>query len=102
MNLKELEDFQYRHDIEYHKDIMTSSSQLQIEHCALHKSKTAGILCDFAEKAQHGDSIAKDQIRERLADDLAFLLKLVRLFEIADFEKLYLARMAVVEARKVK
>lgn len=100
MTISESQVFQEKHDQVFHQDIMSSSKQLQIEHCTLHLVKIAGILADLAEKAQHGEQVSgSDTVSPRIADLQIFTNKLANLWNL-DLERAYKLRVYEVEVRQ--
>ena len=71
----------------------------QIEHCAFHLAKLAGLFSTYCEKTHHGEKYDVDKlVSDRIPDILIFALKFSNLWSI-DLEKSYFDRLRAVEAR---
>lgn len=101
MNISELQRFQQKHDVEFHKDVMGFSKEKQIEHSTFHLAKLTGILATYCEKNHHGEEVDLLGTKDRIADILVFALKLSNLFDM-DLEKSYLERIKRVEELRKK
>jgi len=100
MELKELQEIQQKHDIKFHEDVMSWDKSKQIEHCAFHLAKLAGLFSTYCEKMHHGEKYEIDKlVSDRIPDLLIFALKFSNLWSI-DLEETYLHRLRRVEARR--
>lgn len=100
MELRELQRTQEEHDMKFHKDVMSWDRSKQIEHCAFHLTKIAGLFSTYCEKMHHGEPYDVDKlVAERIPDILIFALKFANLWSV-DLEKSYLDRLHAVEVRR--
>ncbi|HEV2120766.1 MAG TPA: hypothetical protein VGS11_11790 [Candidatus Bathyarchaeia archaeon] len=100
MELRELQQVQQEHDRKFHKDVMNWEKSKQIEHCAFHLNKIAGLFSTYCEKMHHGETYDIDKlVSDRIPDILIFALKFANMFD-QDLEEVYLNRIKAVEARR--
>jgi hypothetical protein len=100
MDLEELQGFQKRHDLNFHKDVMTWDTLKQVEHCAFHLSKLAGLFSTYCEKKHHGEPFEVGKLTsDRIPDILIFALKFANIFNL-NLEEVYLKRIKAVEERR--
>ena len=100
MELRELQKVQQEHDEKFHRDVMSWPKTQQIEHCAFHLSKLAGLFSTYCEKMHHGEQYDVDKLSsDRIPDILIFALKFANLWNI-DLEKSYMDRLRAIEARR--
>ncbi len=100
MELCKLQRMQEEHDRKFHQDVMAWDKTKQIEHCAFHLTKLAGLFSTYCEKTHHGEAYDVDRlVSDRISDILIFALKFANLWNI-DLEKSYLSRLRTVEARR--
>jgi|SRR5207253_6936735 len=100
MELQALQKAQEEHDRRFHKDVMSWEKSKQIEHCAFHLSKIAGLFSTYCEKMHHGEPYDVDKlVSDRIPDILIFALKFANTFD-QNLEEIYLKRIKAVEARR--
>jgi len=100
VELLELQKVQRKHDEKFHHDVMSWGRSKQIEHCAFHLSKLAGLFSTYCEKIHHGESYDVSRLTsDRVPDLMIFALKLANIFDL-DLEQVYLKRLKAVEARR--
>ena len=100
MDLHELQRFQKEHDEKFHHDVMTWERTKQIEHCAFHLAKLAGLFSTYCEKMHHAEAYDVGKLlSDRVPDILIFALKFANLFD-QDLEQSYLKRIKAVEAKR--
>ena len=79
---------------------MSWESSKQIEHCAFHLNKIAGLFSTYCERVHHGETYDVDKlVADRIPDILIFALKFANTFN-QDLEDIYLKRIKAVEARR--
>ena|SRR2546427_8037639 len=100
MELQVLQKVQEEHDGKFHKDVMSWDKSKQIEHCAFHLAKIAGLFSTYCEKVHHGELYEIDKlVSDRIPDLLIFALKFANIFD-QDLEEIYLKRIRSVEASR--
>jgi len=100
MELRELQKFKEENDQKFHRDVMSWDKSKQVEHCAFHLTKIAGLFSTYCEKMHHGEKYDVDKlVSDMIPDILVFALKFANMFD-QNLEEIYLKRIKDVEAKR--
>ena len=103
--LDELQDFQDRHDNNFHGDVYAMSEVERLKHIHFHISKVLGHLGDYLEKTDHGDPKMielYEKLKTKDVPDLFALSLILANITKVPLEDSYFDRMQDMESRKVK